>query len=315
MACLALASAPAFAQEKPKQPETLRFTFGWKPGLRIEAETISARQRSGQQGMSATLRHAMVTEAAGKALRVRFTDFAVVEAPEQPRIGVEDMRSLADLLASGVPDLLLDPEGTITRVENIERQQATIRALMNKAISAEAQKAAGPAFAKLMEMLTSPALLESKASDTWNPIVATWAGAELEVGETYTQDVKMPMPVLPGTEIQMKTEFTVIGTEPCDRAGRTRRCAVVQVRQVPEPKDLQRVIGELLNQLVPPAQRRPDMSLTMNMETRTRLLTEPDGLFPHGYWMEKVTEMSVSGARPENGMKQVQTQKVTYSYP
>jgi hypothetical protein len=225
------------------------------------------------------------------------------------------VRSIVDLLASGVPDLLIDQQGSMTGIENVERVQHAIRSLLEKAVSAEAQKAAGPAFGLMVQMATVPALLEAKAADAWNPIVGAWAGAELEVGATYTQEGKMPMPLLPGTEIKMTSEFTVIRTEPCDRQGKTRRCAVVQLRQVPEPKDLQRVVGELLNKLIPPAKRPPGARLTMNIETRTRLVTEPDGLFPHGYWMEKVTEMTVSGARAGDGMKQVQTQKVTYKYP
>jgi hypothetical protein len=314
LASVMLACVPASAQQKPNKPEIVRFVFGWKPGLRITVDSINGRQRSGQAALTSTVRHTMLTEAAGKALRVRFIDFDIIEAPGSTRVSPEELRSVVDLLASGVPDLLVDKQGSITRVEDVERLQETMRILIERSVSAEVQKQAGPAFRQLMQMVTAPALLEARAGDAWNPIVGAWAGSDLEVGATYVQEQKMPLPVLPGTELQMRSEFTVIGMEPCERHGKTRRCVVVQLRQVPEPKDLERVVEELLAKLVPAAQRKPDARLTMNIETRTRLVTEPDGLFPHGYWMEKVTEMSVTGARADSGMKQVQTQKVTYKY-
>jgi hypothetical protein len=315
LACLPLACGPAHAQQKQKKPEIVSFEFGWKPGLRITVDSIVSRQRSGQAALSSAVRHTLLTEAAGKALRVRFVDFDIIEAPGSTNVSPEELRAVVDLLASGVPDMLVDRQGSITRVEDVERLQSTMRTLIERNVNPETKKKAGPAFAQLMQMLTLPALLEAKAGDAWNPIVGAWAGSTLEVGATYVQEQKMPLPVQPGTEIQMKSEFTVTGTEPCERQGKTRRCAVVQLRQVPEPKDMERIVGELLDKLVPTAQRKQDVRLTMNIETRTRLLTEPDGLFPHAYWMERVTEMTVSGAGADNGMKQVQTQKVTYKYP
>ena len=311
---LATLSLPALPQESAgpstAEAQEVPFVFGWKPGLKIRVHYKSAQETPGKSRQSA-VSYTMAVDAAGERLAIRFQDPKLAGALPAANAGAQ---AFQEQFATAIfPEILVTKSGQYAGLFDPVEQSSRVRLLLDKLV---AEKVTGPArigINNALDMFSSPAFLQSKAGDMWNPIVGTWIGARLEVGEDYAFEQTAPFPLLPGAQIKMKGTFSVVETHTCLRGGIERLCAGVQMITESDPQNVARVVEELIARANTTGKPAPKVD-TLSVKTELTLVTEPDGLFPHEYVATREMHLSLTTNGKTEKADRIDLQEAKYTY-
>ncbi|MGH8265038.1 MAG: hypothetical protein ACRETU_14145 [Steroidobacterales bacterium] len=277
--------------------------------------THARKEQEGRPATEATLRYTFKIMDSSPDLRVQFVGPVV----EGLALGLDDRHKMELATAGLAPDFLVKRTGEFAGLSNLEDMQTRMRAFITTTLAKDASgkdKMTPDQLERVMQMATKRELLESKVAEEWNPIVANWIDSELEVGRAYPFETKVPFPLKPSTQILMKGTITVLDQHSCKRAGIDRVCATVESRQIPDVADVARAIADLMEMAVPADKRPPGGIDSMDVSTTVRIVTEPDGLYPHEYHVTKTMEVTATekdGAKAHT--KRREERHSTYTYP
>ena len=217
-------------------PTHVALDFHWEPGLEAAVVSTRSRTRKGTNESHSTMtsRYRLRVDADGDQLRIGFEDLTLEAAENQPATpeAMQFVGQMADL----APDYRVKKTGEFVGLHDFASYQEALNAMLSGMVADGAEEALGP----LLEMLTSEAFVNTRASEQWNAIVGAWVGAELEIGEAYEAQIREPIPVIPGEHVLMNYTFEVTGWVTCERGGRTRQCAVLEMRSTADPDDMKR---------------------------------------------------------------------------
>ncbi len=288
--------------------EPVPFRFAWPVGLEIVASTTRERSRPRNRatGGPITLTYTLRMEDQGDDLRIR------VAAPEFSGIAERDAgtTALLEQVGSLVPDFIVTRSGDFKSIADVEDYTKRLREVL-VAILPEAGQL--DAIEPLLGSLLSPAVLNAMASEEWNAIVGNLADSELDTYGVYEFSEATPIPVFPGRTVSMNYVLEVSGFRECVRGGRPRRCVEVEIRSEADPAEVQQIIESVLNAFG--TKPIPAGSITrLELANSIRVLTEPDGLYPH----ELVISKRVRGTAIEDGreqtLEQLDRKRTTYTY-
>lgn len=297
---LALAAVPAAgaAPARAVAPDTVSFRFGWPDALAAEVETTRTRTRPGRPSTAHTLKGRLETEVRGAERRVGFRGWRLAGGQPAPA-GLDPL-----IGAAGQITTVTTRAGAFVRVEGMEAALAALRATTKDA-PAEAR----PMLDKLQQL--APAMLTKDASELWAVLVQLWDGKDLDVGEDYEMDSRLPVTVLPGETVRVVTRLRVERRLTCPGGG---SCVEVGMRSEPDAKDVERVAKRLFAELSVPAQATAMLG-EMSAVTEVALVTEPARLVPHR--MAKVRKMRVAsapGAAPQPPAEGRDASVYTFTY-
>jgi hypothetical protein len=280
----ALLAAPAGARPKGKakartKADTVALAFGWPDGLVARITHDWTRTSPGKPTASESMTARLVVAAEGQTFRVAFRDWQVPA-------GGTPAPSLNKLSA------VVDKEGTLIRIDG-------------KVAPAEALSLAG-GREKAADIL--PVLIQQSAENTWQTLVGTWAGGELELGAEYETDEEVPSPLVPGATLKTKLRFGVERRLPCP-GGATRSCVELKLHSEPDPASLRKLVEKVGAKFG--TKGLGDVG-QLGVTQDFTLVTEPEGLIPHR--LEIVKTVEVRAAPPTESGRQVDRTLWTFTY-
>jgi hypothetical protein len=188
LALVAAASALAAVARAEDPPAPLK--FGWPVPSKV---TVTEKMLKG--GHTATKRFTATLAREGEELRVRFTDFAILEIDGKPSSDPALAKSIemTQMMLKATPYLVLAADGTVKDVGGLD---AAVDVLVDELTKTgdEKQKAAAAA---LREQLRSPAVAaESKrrAMKDWQTWVGEWIGRSVPEGKGVEGDHSIRCP-------------------------------------------------------------------------------------------------------------------------
>lgn len=296
--------------ESYRQPRA-RFRFAWQPhrARRTSAsehallrrgelhETssrsefdCSARRDGDDWVLSAVARDAPRQEPAGAAL------------------GGDGLRALLGGIATALPDLVIGADGSFKGLRDLDRFRDAagreLDRLLERVTPAGRPAPDAQALAAAKAALLNPDLLESTVSGQWNLEVGAWIGGEFDHGDWYEATFEEPLPGFSEQPLSMTWTFKIARWLPCN-AGSEPRCVEVLLHIRPDPEQMREAIAVFVGGMMPAADRqRVEQAMrevSYRMETRYRLVTEPDTLRPWSFEERKY----IYGASLENGRREV----------
>jgi hypothetical protein len=305
----------------PAPPETVALVFAWPADLVATVDATWRRSQSlnGQAAApaEASARYTLRTEPVPEGLRV------VSERFEFP----EPLSPLATTVDAGVasiggpslpvsllsPTLVVDAQGEVLRVEDVER----VAEFWRHALAGAAPASPGGAARaeSLSAMLFSERALTQRASQSWNQIVRAWAGTSLELGVEY--EVSDPANAEGGAaSVPTRRHHSAAERVPCrpDLGDTDLRCVRLELVAEVDPEALARASSQRLRALMEkaaPGEVIPDdMFRRFENVQRVTVITEPDTLRPHRAVLreEKRADFQLPGQGPQTLERVVETE-------
>jgi hypothetical protein len=281
---LALLAAQAWAKPKGKakarpKADTVALGFGWPDGLGANVTHDWTRTDPRKPTKSESMTARLVVAAEGQTVRVAFRDWQV-PAGGQPAPSLNKL------------SVVVDKAGTLVRVDGkVSPEEAT-------RLAGGRQQAA--------DIL--PVLIQQNAENTWQMLVGTWAGAELELGAEYETGDEVPSPLFPEARLKRKLRFGAERRLPCP-GDTAKRCIELKLHSEPEPASLKKVVEKLGAKFG--AKGLGDVG-QLGVTQAFTLVTEPERLIPHRLEIVKTVELRAEP--PAESGRQVDRTIWTFAY-
>lgn len=264
----------------PEQSFEMR--FGWQPGFETRVDVT--RESAINDAPVATSRFAYTMSAVehDEHLLIESRSYDLGDPQPIADEADEGIDHLAAVAGSLRPGVVVGRDGRFVDVAGLDEFRQRVHRVVAERYPADGD----PRLSPLMEMLTSETYVRNAAETEWRLIVATVAGRQFVPGRVYRFAGRQPATWLPGApEVLLQTEMMLRETSDCERAGRPRTCAEFEMRWRADPDDVERLIAELAEQVAvgPDIPRFEHLA----MENVLVLVTEPDGLYPHRYEINK----------------------------
>ena len=157
----------------------------------------------------------------------------------------------------------------------------------------------------------SPQLAILSAERYWNPLVAFWAGAKMEVGQRETVELARALQ-FPGAaspvEVRVPVTYGLDGWVKCQPDASEPACVKLVSSYEIREFDVRQ----------PLATAGPDgrpVRVEKHLDrTRTVLIADPDTLLPYHYYEERIIDSVSGGAADRHVMKRRERMELTFSY-
>lgn len=311
-ACATTSPIPPAATPALPPGAWVELRFAWNPGLAIEMETTHGRSThvptasddEEPDRAEVQVRSHLAVDATPAGLVVKTRDLSHA-GPAKPSF--EGVEILALELAA--PDRVIGRAGNLIGVEAREDARADV----GEALASLSRVGPMPAAYRdlvLRERLEPPALWADAAAE-WDRLVGFWAGASLQVGQTYVARDLIPFDLLAGLPIEVEVRMRLVDRVPCVAGEAELRCVALElviasdddaaIARVP------RFLAGLEGQPLPTAS-------SLAYEERTLLVTEPDGLVPHRLVTTKTLALAL-GPEGANRRERIDERMVQFTYP
>jgi hypothetical protein len=179
------------------------------------------------------------------------------------------------------------------RLVRLEKNDPMIEEARRKLESRLAELAPGSREARALAAASFPEeRLLAAVRAHWEPLVGSWSGAHLVVGETYQREERLLVP-RPPLRIRSTVEFALRRRVPCGEETTSPDCVEIEVRSRPLPEaldDFERAMRER-------SQAEGVGALeSIQIEESSYLVTEPSTLIPH--YMETTTKFQATLSLP-----------------
>ncbi len=301
-------SLPAWAAEATPRPSTVQLAFEWPANLDATIRTRISRQGTpgtAPRSVDASYQLRTWPEDDGHRIEVRSRELLAVP---QHTLEDKDRWDRARVLASLFPAIRVDFDGGVTALAEPDDYLDVVRAAFIERFAGGDSK--DDDANEYLDANLSPDLAVISAQRYWNPLVAFWAGAQMEVGVPQniilTRALWFPGAVKP-VEVQVPVEYAFEGWVPCQAGG--------------EPKCVKLVSEYSINEhdvRMPLSQAGPDNRPVRVMKhldrTRSVLVAEPDTLLPHRYFEERVLQSVTGGATDQQSVDRREVMDLTFLY-
>lgn len=298
---LALVAAPAWAKRKPKtkaKPDQVVLVFGWAEGLAADVSYQRSRAKKGTptRNLSRTARLTVATE--GKTLRVAYRDW------KQSSTG--GAAAVTELQIMNKMTTIVDKKGDFVRIDGTIPPDEALRV----AAGSGYKPTTGADTTKQLAQAI-PVLAQKDLERTWQMLVGSWAGAEMEIGAEYETTDEAPVPLLPGTSLKATNRFGAERRFDCPR-NPARKCVELWLRHEPDGESLKKVAEKLAAKFG--ALGLGDLGDFGVVEEIT-LVTEPDRLIPHRLEITKTLGPSKASQTDPEPARLVDRTTWTFAYP
>jgi hypothetical protein len=157
----------------------------------------------------------------------------------------------------------------------------------------------------------APALAKANAARTWQMLVGSWAGAQLEVGKEYVQTLEGPVPLVPGGKLRSTVRFRAERLLDCP-GNPALECVEVKLHSEPDRKSLAKLTSALSAQSGKKIDVKDAEDADVGGVEEATLVTEPARLIPHRLVVTKTVELRPAAGEPRS---QVDRTTWTFDYP
>lgn len=325
----ALISFATAAAGKPA--EKVDLAYAWPAGLKVESRFThkATRTQAGKQSMrEMSGRYGFRTVGVDNSLRIDYQDFQTEVTADGKAAGIAaEMQALMTGIAQSVPSILIKPDGEFGGVVDLaafqraltERIQAwlatspSLTALQSTEQQAARQQAE-QAVGQMMNTLLSKEALEQRMAEDWNLMVGAWIGGALEKGAVYRAETSYTIAALGNVSAPYTLEFKYLGSAPCHKADKRKRCAELEMRSQVSSEAVAKAIEETTNRNFAGTPAQVSVS-NFAMEQTSRLLTEPKTLLPHRVQTSKTTMVTFADGANKTTTTQVDESSQSFTYP
>ncbi|MBM4362557.1 MAG: hypothetical protein FJ104_07740 [Deltaproteobacteria bacterium] len=253
---------------------TIRPTFNWPRGTVARVEFSQTRARGDVVTFANASRWTLeVRNEPGERLRLEYSDPASVFAANR-RGSIAAPATVEGL----VPTLIVRSDGSFERIADDARHLSQLRELVER--TAGQNLSARPALEQ-----TLLAALRTRSKGEWELWVASWVDQELELGAEYESSADVPLPVPGAGMVHMRSVSVATGMVPCTVGAHERRCIRIETTSDADREQLERADPFGMEALLGPEFRNVAARI-VRYQSKTSVVTEPDGLVPH--WSEVV---------------------------
>lgn len=271
---------PDFVESAATTPQQVNLRFDWPSNMDA---TIRARIiRTGTQGTAPSVVDAtyqLRTTPQRDGLRVLTRSRELLAMPTHT-LDDEDRWERATVLASMFPAVLIDDAGAVAELAEKADYLETVRAAFLERWG-DGEDTEDEEVLAYVDNNLSAELAKVSAQRYWNPLVAFWAGATMNVGEVRTVDLTRALYVpgaLKPVVIQVPTKYGFEGWVPC-RAGETEaRCVKLFSEYAIGEHDVRRELADA------GADGKPIRVMRHSDVTRSVLVADPKTLLPYHYF-------------------------------
>lgn len=303
---LAVASPGAASAADP-----VKLDFGWPAGLRARVTVEAERTRGSgaeRKTTAATTHYEIVASPLPDGLLITP---AQVSLDAGSAVSPAEQAQLEMAMLAGLPPYVVGAKGDFLRIQDVAKVRDEIRQLVLKMLPPSPDQDARARAEKVLEQVTSEAVLTAQQEGEWNLIVGYWIGASLDIGAPYATSYHMAIPIVPGATARWDSRFQLLRLVPCERQGQAHTCAELELVNTPDRADVTQAIGRFVANAMPNAQGQLE---DMELEQRLRLSTEVPDLIPHHYEFTKTVKVKGIEKGEKKVTEQVQVQRVDFEY-
>ena len=136
----------------------------------------------------------------------------------------------------------------------------------------------------------------------WEVLVGTWAGADVDLGDTYHLSSVEPMPLIDGATVPALSEIRVTRAA-CDAATADLACVRLQLIMRPDPVALRLVIEDAVAHAGEPVWQ------SIGWELEAEVITRPDTLRPLRATIRRRLE-----AAPRDGSPRIESERRDFTF-
>jgi hypothetical protein len=268
----ALIGAPAWAKAKGKakpksKPDVVVLAFGWPNGLGADVTYQSKRTKKSIPVFDISFAMRMNVTAEGDMFRVAYRNWK--KDPSGNPAGGMAAPSLENIAT------IVDKKGAFVRVDGglSGKDAAGVAAT----VSARGGKDPAPEVTKQVAQMV-PMLFRQNTENTWQMLVGTWAGGELEIGADYETDAEGPVPLLPGETMKQKLYLRAERRLDCP-GNPGKRCVELRLRQEPDRESMAKVVEKIGAKFGTKGLGAEAGDISASEEFT--LITEPERLIPY----------------------------------
>jgi hypothetical protein len=274
----------------------------------VEATRFQERSAETVDTVAGAARYRMNVTAHPEGVLVSYDGF--VFPPPADTSEASRMGALAERAATLVPKVVIDAAGTFVRVADVATVRARLDSLMVEMLPPEDAAAARETITAL---ITEDAL-SGLAAQEWNAIVGLWAGADLELGETYEMEEETELPMIPGATVPMVSEFAVERRLACVEGGTTQDCVEIRLVSRPDADAMKGILEQFMARMLATPGLGGIGFESLDMENEVVLVTEPGTLRPHRVRLSKAVTGVVTAAGERGTVSQVEVRTFRYTY-
>lgn len=270
----------AVASARPAAAGPTRLTFAWPD--RVQARVRRERlRRGGRDETRSGASFQMTAQRDSDGYLIGYTDFELEG-------GAEGEAGQLSRIANMGPSYRVALDGQFGAIVDLDRLLTALEGMLAEIPEAQREL--------VRERFVNPELLTQMAVSDWNQRVASWAGAELDAGDTYQLDAEVAMPVLGAEQVPTKSFFELTRDVPCNEDDVARRCVRIDMLTMPDPASLRELLSRFVERVAPDedAANRPALG-GLRLRSRVQLVTDPDTLLPHRMREEKSTRFQLAG--------------------
>lgn len=301
----------AAAQELPAPVDTVQLRFGWPAGMQARVATTRFRERISETADTTAggAWYRMNVHAHDEALLISYDDFSF--PPSADTTQASQLAAVSEQASAMVPKFIVDSTGTFVGIHDVEMVRLRLDSLLARLLGPEDLASAREGLASAL----SEEALTGLAAQEWNAIVGMWVDADLEMGAAYEFEEMAELPMIPGAEVRMVSEFSVERRTPCIEGGAIEDCVEIRLVSFPDPDAMKEVLTQFMERLLSVPGLGGLAFESLVMENEMVLITEPETLRPHRVWLSKSVTgvVSADGERSEVSQTDVRTYAYTYT--
>lgn len=303
-------SLPAFAEQVATSPSRVQLTFDWPQNMdaTIRARTV----RTGTRTITADSTDAtyqLRTTPRQDGLRIETRSRELLAMPSHT-LDDEDRWERASVLASMFPSVLIGDDGNVAELAEPDDYLEIVRTAFLERWGG-GKETEDEDVLEYVDQNLSPELAKVSAQRYWNPLVAFWAGAEMEVGEydrvELTRQLFVPGAVKP-VVVQVPTEYGVDGWVPCRPGDEERACVKLVSHYEIGENDVRRELSNAGEDGKPIRVMRHEDS------TRSVLIADPKTLLPYHYYEVRTLDSVMGNAYDRTEIKRREVMNLTFHY-
>ncbi|MCA9333462.1 hypothetical protein KC963_00255 [Candidatus Saccharibacteria bacterium] len=309
--------------------------FDWPNGIRAKVVENSRRVEKRfagndvqQSDIAGTLSYEMKLTRVGNGFLVSFTNIKYeldneANSSKQPQ---DRIQSLLNRIGAVVrPDFVVDSQGALVEVVNIEAQQKSLESYWasilpeDRAPLPKGLEGVDQMISKMKSIYLSKEYISNVAAQDWMSYVTNLVGVEISLGESYQFEAEQP---LPGSSIKAIKTNTIISTKadliPCRRGHIDMRCIAFEARTIADPAGLEITFGQMgldqVRKAVEQATGKKAVYSKMLMNTNLSLTTEPENLIPHSYNYSRRMAVDFEAEGTSGGIDRTDTKQISFTY-
>ncbi|MES2523663.1 MAG: hypothetical protein V4617_13240 [Gemmatimonadota bacterium] len=284
--------------------ETVRFKFGWTPGLVADiATTSSVTTGTGRPPTAQQFKLRLTTASHPDGIRVQTT---APDAGANPRVNGFDLAA-----ANSAAESIVSRDGAYLRLMDTVKT----RRMMDSVVNAMTANLAGmpPAARDKMKSMLSIAYIEQASRQAWDQQTRSFLGRTWKTGEEVIDTMRAPHPMSMGAMTLAAQRTVLVGVVPCDSAAKPGlRCAHMRRVSTLDPASLRAVMMETMKELAPGMSESDLQAALPAIEavTTTDMLLEIETLLVRRVTSTMMQKMAIMG----NAQQNETSTTVTYTY-